>query len=53
MTLNTRANVSIMGTLLTHWGNLIPSEVILGVAKESHDATHEVNAMDLGARCPL
>lgn len=42
-----------MGTLITNWGNLIPSEAILGVARESHDATHEVNAMDLGARFPL
>lgn len=42
-----------MGTLITHWVNFIPSEVILGVARESHDATHEVNTMDLGARFPL
>lgn len=38
-----------MGTLLTHWGKLIPSEVILQVARESHDATHEVGSTDLGA----
>lgn len=39
-----------MGTLLTHRGNLIPSEAILRVARESHDATHEVGSMGLGAR---
>lgn len=32
---NTRENVWLMGALITHWGSLIPSEFILGLAKES------------------
>jgi hypothetical protein len=31
----TTENAWLMGLLITHWGNLIPSESILGVAKQS------------------